>query len=344
MNAPENAQERDLTMAEAGTVDDSSAAALSGDDGFGLAVRLFSWGMLAVLAAFLINNYLSYWLGMPGASLGGAGLAQAALYLLAVVVSSLFVLRNKARSIRREGQMMSAFNVYLVSALFWGVFLVGATDAAISFLRVEEFLPGLVGEDLSRDLGRSLFRGPYIHMPLMALGFVIALFYRGLGFQWLALLIVVAELAIVLTRFVFSYEQAFMGDLVRFWYAALFLFSSAHTLLAEGHVRVDVFYAGFTDRRRAYVNAFGSLFMGIALCWTILIVGMGSKSAIINSPMINYEVTQTGFGMYVKYLMAGFLGVFAVTMLIQFTSYMMDAIADLRDEPGKRKVDAPSAH
>jgi len=61
---------------------------------------------------------------------------------------------------------------------------------------------------------------------------VIGLFTRTLGFQWLALLIVIAELAIVFTRFIFSYEQAFMGDLVRFWYAALFLFASAHTLLA----------------------------------------------------------------------------------------------------------------
>ena len=67
---------------------------------------------------------------------------------------------------------------------------------------------------------------------------------KTLGFPWLALLIVVAELAIVITRFVFSYEQAFMGDLVRFWYAALFLFASAYTLYEEGHVRVDVFYAG----------------------------------------------------------------------------------------------------
>lgn len=41
-----------------------------------------------------------------------------------------------------------------------------------------------------------------------------------------------------------------MADLVRFWYAALFLFASAYTLLEEGHVRVDVFYAGFRRARR----------------------------------------------------------------------------------------------
>ena len=51
---------------------------------------------------------------------------------------------------------------------------------------------------------------------------------------------------------------------------------------------------------------------------------MGSKASIINSPMINFEVTQQGVqGLYVKYLMAGFLAIFALSMLIQFTSYFM---------------------
>ena len=90
-----------------------------------------------------------------------------------------------------------------------------------------------------------------IHMPLAAVGLVIAAFARrSLGFHWLALLVMIAEMAIVLSRFVFSYEQAFQGDLVRF-YAGLFLFASAHTLFEDGHVRVDVLYA-HSDRPRAW--------------------------------------------------------------------------------------------
>ncbi|MEO1141918.1 MAG: TRAP transporter small permease subunit, partial [Pseudomonadota bacterium] len=167
---------------------------------------------------------------------------------------------------------------------------------------------------------------------------------RTLGFTWLTILIVAAELLIVITRFIFSYEQAFMADLVRFWYGALFLFASAYTLLEEGHVRVDVFYAGFKDKTKGLVNAVGSIFLGISVCWTILIIGMGSKTSIINSPVARFEVTQSGFGMYVKYMMAGFLGVFAISMMIQFVSYLLDAVADYREEPGKVKAQGASAH
>ena len=85
-----------------------------------------------------------------------------------------------------------------------------------------------------------------MHYPLILVSLVIAYFVRALGFVWLALLVVLAEFQIVIVRFIFSYEQAFLGDLVRFWYAALFLFASAYTLIEEGHVRVDVLYAGFS--------------------------------------------------------------------------------------------------
>ena len=92
---------------------------------------------------------------------------------------------------------------------------------------------------------------------------------------------------------------------------ALFLFASAYTLIEEGHVRVDVFYAGFTDKRKGLINAIGSILLGMSMCWVILIVGMDSKAAVINSPVMNFEVSQSGFGMYTKYLMAGFLGAIA---------------------------------
>ena len=114
-----------------------------------------------------------------------------------------------------------------------------------------------------------------------------------------------------------------MGDLVRFWYAALFLFASAYTLIEEGHVRVDVLYAGFRQRTKARVNAFGSLLLGIPLCFTILALGMESRQSSLSSPIINFEISQSAYGLFVKYLMAGFLIIFAVSMAMQFISYFL---------------------
>ncbi len=316
-----------------------------------LLVRMFGWAILTSLAVFLVNNYLTFWHGLPGegAPLGfGSGVKRASMtmawlqlaaYPLGVAVAVFSVLSTEERSLRDDSKRITNINTFIIRAAFFAVLYVGITDAVISFMRVEGFLPVVFGDEMALNLGKSLYRGPVVHMPLIGLAIITAMFTRTLGFTWLALLVIVAELMIVISRFIFSYEQVFMGDLVRFWYAALFLFASAYTLLEEGHVRVDVFYTMFSARKKGMVNAAGSLFLGVSLCWVILFVGTSTKSAVINSPILAFETTQTGFGMYIKYLMAGFLGMFAITMMIQFVSYLLESVADIRGEPGGRDHD-----
>ncbi len=312
--------------------------------------RLFGWSMLSVLAVWLINNVmtLSYgWPGVPSLIGGEGGLAaivQLGLYAVGFALVFAYVSRTAGISLRKDAQRISDFNAYLIRWAFFAVMLVGLVDAAISFIRVEGMLEPWFGKEMSQKLGRSAYRGPYVHIPLILVSGLIALRARTLGFHWLTLMIVIAELLIVFTRFIFSYEQAFMGDLVRFWYAALFLFASAYTLLEEGHVRVDVFYAGMQNRTKAFVNAWGSLLLGMTLCWAIIIVSLGGKNAIVYGTVTNFEVSQSGFGMYVKYLMASFLVIFAITMLIQFVSYLLEAVADLREEPGSKLDRAETVH
>lgn len=302
-------------------------------------IRSFGWLILAIMAAFLVSNLLNLMAGYSGLSDGEPVII--ALYLAAIVAALLYVFRDRNVALRYDATRIHAFNVFLIRACFWTVFLTGLADITIAFMRTENLLDGLFSQQMITDLGRPLFVGAYVHFPVMLIGIVMAMFTRTLGFTWLALLIVGAELLIVLSRFIFSYEQAFMSDLVRYWYAALFLFSSAYTLFDEGHVRVDVFYAGLQNRTKGFVNGIGTILLGITTCWVIIIIGFNGKSAIINSPLVNVEVSQSGsVGMYIKYQMAAFLGIFAITMMIQFVSYLFEACADAREEPGKREVAA----
>jgi len=323
-----------------------------------LLARAFAGSIVAVTLLFLVNNYLTFWADWPGIPAfllhqgwAVAGAPQSALEGFAVglgwtqflsypgavvaVIGSVWLTRT--RGLRADADLLSTFAAYIIRAAFWAVFIVGLADVAISFLRVEGFLERWVGAELTTQLGRPSYRGTYIHMPLVAAGFLVAFFVRGLGFTWLTLLVVAAEFQIVISRFVFSYEQGFMGDLVRFWYAALFLFASAHALVDEGHVRVDVLYAHFSERGKAWTNGLGSVLLGIPLCWVILTQGMWSKGSSLNSPLLSFEISQSGFGMYTKYLMAGFLVVFALSMTVQFASYFLEAVADLRGEPGRKQ-------
>ncbi len=316
-------------------------------------LRVAALSVVAAGVIYTINNYFNFWRGWPGldqlfahvgwfgfdplpvaleASAEALGWIQLAFYLGPVAGIIVLVLSTRGRSLRSDARSLSALAAYIARAAFWAVLLIGLVDMVISFLRVEGILAPVVGEGLAKDLGRSSFRSDYVHYPLIGLSFVIAYFTRSLGFIWLALLIVLAEFQIVILRFVFSYEQAFMSDLVRFWYGALFLFASAYTLIEEGHVRVDILYAGFTERGKAWTNSIGSVVLGVPLCWVVLTRGMDGKSNLINGPLLSNEVTQSGYGMFVKYLMAGFLIVYALTMLAVFASSFLSSAAVLLRE------------
>ena len=277
-------------------------------------------------------------------SFPGTALISLAIYIVAVVIAVWQVKRTLHESYRQQANKLHNFNVYFLRGCFFAVLFIGCVDFTLALLRSVDVLKYLVDDSTARALGLGNVVGPYIHLPLTILGFVVACFSRTLGWTWLALLIVFAELIIVISRYLFSYEQSFMADLVRYWYAALFLFASAYTLYEEGHVRVDVIYAGLSDKVKAYVNAWGSYLLGVVTMIVVVLIGFNGKTSIINSPLLVFEITNQGInGMFIKYQMAMFLGIFGATMLVQFVVQFFESLADINQEPGKRGINTVGA-
>ena len=312
-----------------------------------LVLRVFSYSILAMTFVFLINNVLTVWFDWPGVknlfshyglfgfkklskqlpdSVLNFAFLQLFFYLISIFLAIFYVKRSIKQTLTADSEILNKITAYIIRSSFWAVLIVGIADLIISFMVVEKLVEPLFGEYLKIKLAIPAFRITFIHFPLILLSFVVGYFTRSVGFIWLAVLVVASEFFIVLSRFIFEYEQAFQGDLVRFWYSALYLFASAYALIHEGHVRVDVLYTGFSERKKAWTNSIGSLILGIPLCLIVLFLGMGGKASIINGPVISFEITQQGSnGLYLLYLMAVYLAVFAVSMLIQFTSYFMSS-------------------
>ena len=310
-------------------------------------IRIFSYSILATTFVFLFNNILTVWFDWPGVKnlfshyglFGFKKLSkplsdpvlifaflQLFFYLISILLAIFYVNRSIKQTLTADSKILDKFTAYIIRSSFWAVLIVGLADLLISFLVVEKLVEPLFGEYLKIKLVVPAFRITFVHFPLILISFVVGYFTKSVGFIWLAVLVVASEFFIVLSRFIFEYEQAFQGDLVRFWYSALYLFASAYALIHEGHVRVDVLYTNFSERKKAWTNSIGSLIFGIPLCLIVLFLGMGGKASIINGPVISFEITQQGSnGLYLLYLMAIYLAVFAVSMLIQFTSYFMSS-------------------
>lgn len=253
----------------------------------------------------------------------GQAVTLSLIYLIPYALLVISNFRKSPRCFETDAIRYENLSSFIIRAGFWSVALIGAADALISLFRVEEWLVHLVGEQLTINLGLSNFRAVMVHLPLIALSCVIALITRSVSVIWLSLLVILSELAIVIARFIFSYEQAFMGDLVRFWYSALFLLAAGYCLAEDEHVRVDIFYAKCGPRGKALTNALGTLVLGLPFFWVILIMGLSEKSSSLSVALLNFEISQSGFGMYVKYLMAGLLVVFAVSMIAQLAAVFL---------------------
>ena len=297
--------------------------------------RFLGWLFINIIFAFMINNILNLAFDIPFAlklftNVNFLSIIPISIYFSAFCFSLFISLKNSDKSYLWDSDLLHRFNLYFIRSCFWAVFLIGSIDVIIAFLRVEEISDMIFNDNLVRALKKPSFVCTFIHIPLVFISLIIGYFSKTLGFTWLALMIVCAELIIVITRFVFSYEQSFMGDLVRYWYAALFLFASAYTLFEDGHVRVDVFYSSLEEKTKSYINAFGSILLGISTCFAIIFVGFNGKQSIINSPILNFEITQTGsVGMFVKYQLAAFLGIFAISMIVQFVSYYFSSLSKI---------------
>ena len=55
------------------------------------------------------------------------------------------------------------------------------------------------------------------------------------------------------------------------------------------------------------------------------------QTMCFKQPIMNFETSQSTQGMNIKYLMAGFLIIFALTMLIQFVVYFLRSLNIIKE-------------
>lgn len=91
----------------------------------------------------------------------------------------------------------------------------------------------------------------------------------GRAVAWLALGLVLAEIVVVMLRYVFGIGLIQLQEAAVYQHGFLVTVGAGYTLLANGHVRVDILYARMSERRRALVDMLGVLFLLLPMCAVI---------------------------------------------------------------------------
>jgi TRAP-type mannitol/chloroaromatic compound transport system permease small subunit len=104
-------------------------------------------------------------------------------------------------------------------------------------------------------------------MQKLAKGFTQINVFIGKSVSWLSVALIAIIVVDVTLRYLFSITSAASFELEWHLFAALFLLSAGWTFSQDRHVRVDVFYQRFSEKRQAWVNLLGTLLFLLPFCF-----------------------------------------------------------------------------
>jgi TRAP-type mannitol/chloroaromatic compound transport system permease small subunit len=163
----------------------------------------------------------------------------------------------------------------------------------------------------------------------------------GRAVAWACLLVVIVQFAVVLLRYGLGTGSIWLTESILYAHAALFMLAAAWTLREGGHVRVDVFYAEASPRRKALLDFSGALLLLVPF---MLVLAWLSLPYVARSWEILERSRETS-GLPGVFLLKTLIPVAAALLLLAGAARALRAVLVLRGElaglPHPHAVHAP---
>ena len=147
--------------------------------------------------------------------------------------------------------------------------------------------------------------------------------------SWLTLGMVLATVTVVVLRYAADMGLIWLQESINWMHSLVFMLGAAYTLKADEHVRVDVFYRGMSDRRRAAIDLAGTILFLLPLCAFLLVE---SWQYVATSWRIAERSREAG-GLPMIFLLKTVIPVMAVLLALQGISMVLRACLRLRGRP-----------
>ena len=134
---------------------------------------------------------------------------------------------------------------------------------------------------------------------------------------------------VVILRYGFEQGAIAAQESVLYLHGTLFMLGAAPTLLADKHVRVDVFYRNFSPRQQTWVNTLGHTLFTIPIC---LLIIFGSWGYVAESWSILESSPEPG-GIPAVFLLKTLIPAMAVLLLLQAISAIISGLVELSEVP-----------
>lgn len=146
----------------------------------------------------------------------------------------------------------------------------------------------------------------------------------------LALVMMLLTCVVVVVRYVFHAETTPLHETVIYLHGTVFMLGISYALKVQGHVRVDIFYHNFSERRRALVDLFGTLFFLMPVALFIL-------WSSLNYVELSWQMKESSAapdGLPGIYLFKTLVPIMASLVIIQGIGEALKSLAVLLDKNG----------
>lgn len=148
----------------------------------------------------------------------------------------------------------------------------------------------------------------------------------GRVIAWLTLFMVLVTFLVVMLRYAFDLGWIAMQESVVYMHGFVFMLGAAYTLKHQGHVRVDIFYQGFSVRGRAWVDLLGTLLLLFPVSVFIIWMGWG----YVADSWSVFEGSREAGGLPGVFLLKSLIIAMPVLMLLQGSALVLRQVLILQ--------------
>ena len=137
--------------------------------------------------------------------------------------------------------------------------------------------------------------------------------YLGVFTAFILVVLVVLVVYDATARYLFSTGSIALQELEWHLFDVIILFGIAYTLKENAHVRVDIFYAFYSEKTKALINLISSLFFILPFSILIIYIGIG----FVEMSFIQNEASSNPGGLEYRYLVKSLLPLSFVFLSLQ---------------------------
>ena len=138
----------------------------------------------------------------------------------------------------------------------------------------------------------------------------------GILTSYLCIPMILITFLVAFMRYVLDFGSIAIQEIIIYLHALIFTIGAAYTLKNNMHVRIDIFYNKFSNKKKKIIDFYGTIFFLIPTCLLIFIT---SYNYVLSSILL-FESSKESGGLPILYFLKIYILLLSLTLFLQAIS------------------------